>query len=137
MQARRETDGPTTRSADHAVRGSHRRDLVLGACSSDSDGRRLDTTETESDVGDLAPGSAAINIVDLAFEPTDDHGRRRSTDIAITNADTVDHTFTLDDGTVDEAVSAGQNVTVDRRSVGVGGVPLRDPPVDDGNPQVA
>lgn len=86
--------------------------LVLGACSSDSDGGDSDTTETESDVGDLAPGSAAINIVDLTFEPTTITVAAGSTDIAITNADTVDHTFTLDDDTVDAAVSAGQNITV-------------------------
>ncbi len=86
--------------------------LVLGACSSDSDGSDPDTTETESDVGDLAPGSAAINIVDLTFEPTTITVAAGSTDIAITNADTVDHTFTLDDDTVDAAVSAGQNITV-------------------------
>jgi plastocyanin len=84
--------------------------LVFGACSSDSDGG--DSDAPKSEVGDLAPGSAAINIVDLTFEPTTITVAAGSTDIAITNADTVDHTFTLDDDTVDEAVSAGQNVTV-------------------------
>ena len=34
------------------------------------------------------------------------------TEISITNADSVDHTFTLDDGSVDEAVAAGQTATV-------------------------
>lgn len=86
--------------------------LVLVACSSDPDGGDSDTPETESEVGDLAPGSAAINIVDLTFEPTTITVAAGSTDIAITNADTVDHTFTLDDDTVDTAVSAGQNITV-------------------------
>jgi plastocyanin len=86
--------------------------LVLGGCSSDPDGGDSDTSETESEIGDLAPGSAAINIVDLTFEPTTITVAAGSTDIAITNADTVDHTFTLDDDTVDAAVSAGQNITV-------------------------
>ena len=86
--------------------------LVLGACSSDSDGGDSDAPESESESGDLAPGSAAINIVDLTFEPTTITVAAGSTDIAITNADTVDHTFTLDDDTVDAAVSAGQNITV-------------------------
>ncbi len=86
--------------------------LVVGACSSDSGGGDSDATEAESEVGDLAPGSAAINIVDLTFEPTTITVAAGSTDIAITNADTVDHTFTLDNDTVDAAVSAGQNVTV-------------------------
>jgi plastocyanin len=86
--------------------------LVLAACSSDSDGGDSDAPESESEGGDLAPGSAAINIVDLTFEPTTITIAAGSTDIAITNADTVDHTFTLDDDTVDAAVSAGQNITV-------------------------
>ena len=86
--------------------------LVVGACSSDSGGGDSGATETESEVGDLAPGSAAINIADLTFEPTTITVAAGSTDIAITNADTVDHTFTLDNDTVDAAVSAGQNVTV-------------------------
>jgi len=86
--------------------------LVLGACSSDPDGGDSGTPETELEVGDLAPGSAAINIVDLTFEPTTITVAAGSTDIAITNADAVDHTFTLDDDTVDAAVSAGQNITV-------------------------
>ncbi|MDH5223742.1 MAG: cupredoxin domain-containing protein [Actinomycetota bacterium] len=84
--------------------------LVLGACSSDSGGDQSSTPVAEA--GDLAPGSAAINIVDLTFEPTSITVAPGSTDIAITNADSVDHTFTLDDGSVDETVSAGSNVTV-------------------------
>ena len=85
--------------------------LVAAGCSSDpSDEPSPVATDTES--GDLAPGSAAINIVDLTFEPTTLTVASGSTDIAITNADTVDHTFTLDDDTVDAAVSAGQNITV-------------------------
>lgn len=86
--------------------------LVAGACSSDSEGDDSDTTQTDQESGDLAPGSAAINIVDLTFEPTTITVAAGPTEVAITNADTVDHTFTLDDDTVDAAVAAGQNVTV-------------------------
>ena len=50
--------------------------------------------------------------MDLTFEPTTITVAAGSTDIAITNADTIDHTFTLDDDTVDQAVAAGENVTV-------------------------
>jgi plastocyanin len=91
--------------------------LVAGACSSDSgsdesgsDGSG--TTETDAGSGDLVPGSAAITIVDLTFEPTTITVASGSTTVVITNADSVDHTFTLDDDSVDAAVAAGQNVTV-------------------------
>jgi plastocyanin len=84
--------------------------LVLGACS--SNGGDGEGGEPIAEAGDLAPGSAAINIVDLAFEPTTITVAPGQTEIAITNADTVDHTFTLDDGAVDEPISAGQNATV-------------------------
>jgi plastocyanin len=84
--------------------------LVAGACSSggDDDG----ATETDAEAGDLAPGSAAINIVDLTFEPTQVTVAPGQTEVALTNADTTDHTFTLDDGSVDEEIAAGESTTV-------------------------
>jgi plastocyanin len=85
--------------------------LATAACSSD-DGDEPTPAPTEEESGDLAPDSAAINIVDLTFEPTTITVAPGSTDIAITNADTVDHTFTLDDDSVDQPVAAGENVTV-------------------------
>ncbi|HET6715295.1 MAG TPA: cupredoxin domain-containing protein [Actinomycetota bacterium] len=86
--------------------------LAVGACSGDSDGGGSETSETDAEVGDLAPGSAAVNIVDLTFEPTTITVAAGSTDIAITNADSTDHTFTLDDDTVNQPVAAGEKVTV-------------------------
>lgn len=85
--------------------------LVAAGCSSDSSDEPS-SAATDAESGDLTPGSAAINIVDLTFEPTTLTVAAGSTDIAITNADTVDHTFTLDDDSVDQAVAAGENVTV-------------------------
>jgi plastocyanin len=85
--------------------------LVAAGCSSDS-GDEPSPTATDAESGDLTPGSAAINIVDLTFEPTTLTVAAGSTEIAITNADTVDHTFTLDDDSVDQPVAAGENVTV-------------------------
>ena len=85
--------------------------LVAAGCSSDS-GDEESPGPTDEESGDLAPGTVAINIVDLTFEPTTITVASGETDIAITNADTVDHTFTLDDDSVDQAVAAGENVTV-------------------------
>jgi plastocyanin len=84
--------------------------LVAGACSGDS-GEGGDATETDAG-GDIAPGSTTISIADLTFEPTTLSVASGQTEISITNADSVDHTFTLDDGSVDEAVAAGQSATV-------------------------
>lgn len=84
--------------------------LLAAACSSDGDDGT--TTETDAESGDLAPGSAAIGIVDLTFEPTEVTVAPGETEVAITNSDSTDHTFTLDDGSVDEEIAAGESVTV-------------------------
>lgn len=62
--------------------------------------------------GGAVPDTATLSIADLAFEPSTLPIAAGSTDITITNADTTNHTFTLDDGSVDQPVDAGQTVTV-------------------------
>ena len=62
--------------------------------------------------GGLTPDTAALSIADLTYEPSTLPIAAGSTDITITNADTTDHTFTLDDGSVDQAVDVGETVTV-------------------------
>jgi plastocyanin len=64
------------------------------------------------------PHTAALSIADLAFEPSTLPIAAGSTEITITNADTTNHTFTLDDGAVDQPVDAGQTekVTVEAES---------------------
>jgi plastocyanin len=83
--------------------------LLTAACGG---GDETTDTPTDQETGDLAPGSAAITIADLTFEPSTLTVASGSTEIAVTNADSTDHTFTLDDGSVDEALSPGQSVTV-------------------------
>jgi plastocyanin len=83
--------------------------LVAGACSSgDDDG----STPADTGSGEVVPGTAALGIADLAFEPSTLTVASGSSDVTITNADSTDHTFTLDDGSVDQAVGAGETVTV-------------------------
>ena len=87
--------------------------MLAGACSGDDDGGDdSTTTETDAESGDLAPGSAAIGIADLAFEPSEVTVAPGETEVAITNADSTAHTFTLDDGSIDEEIAAGESVTV-------------------------
>jgi plastocyanin len=62
--------------------------------------------------GGLVPDTAVLSIADLTFEPSTLPIAAGSTDITISNADTTNHTFTLDDGSVDQPVDAGQTVTV-------------------------
>ena len=82
--------------------------LTMAACSSGGD-----EEPTTGEDGDVLPGTAALAIADLAFEPSDvARCVRGTTEIAITNSDTVDHTFTLDNGGVDEPIPAGETVTV-------------------------
>lgn len=58
------------------------------------------------------PTTAAVGIADAAFEPSILTIASGRTDITVTNADAAAHTFTLDDGSVDEAVPAGGSTTV-------------------------
>ncbi|MGZ8629535.1 MAG: cupredoxin domain-containing protein [Actinomycetota bacterium] len=81
--------------------------LLVAACG----GGDSESSTPEPESGDLAPGSAAISMVDLAFEPTVVTVAPGSTEIALTNADSTDHTFTLDDGSVDVAIAAGEKTT--------------------------
>jgi plastocyanin len=85
--------------------------LAIGAsaCGGGDDDAPADGGDTG---GGLVPDTATLSIADLAFEPSTLPIAAGSTDITITNADTTNHTFTLDDGSVDQAVDAGETVTV-------------------------
>ena len=81
--------------------------ITGAACSSGGD-----EGPTTGQDGDVLPGTAAIGIADLAFEPSTLSVARGNTEITITNSDTTDHTFTLDSGDVDEPIPAGETVKV-------------------------
>ena len=86
--------------------------LVAGGCSSDDDGGGTVESSSADTGGDVVPGSAAIGIANTAFAPTTLPVASGSTEITITNADAVDHTFTLDDMSVNETIAAGGSATV-------------------------
>jgi plastocyanin len=83
--------------------------LVVAGCSSSSDSEPSGGSDTG---GGVAPDTATLSIADLTFEPATLPIAAGSTDITIANADSTNHTFTLDDGSVSEPVDAGQTVTV-------------------------
>jgi plastocyanin len=95
--------------------------LVVAACSGDDDGGgTTDTTggATGGATGATETGSGGggttITIAGFAFDP-DTITVSGPTKVTITNNDSATHTFTLDDGSVDETVEPGatETVTVD------------------------
>jgi len=80
--------------------------LVLAACGGS------DTSSTAPTSDGVVPTTAAIGIADLAFEPSTLTVASGTTTITVTNSDTVTHTFTLDDDSVDETIEPGQSVDV-------------------------
>jgi len=89
--------------------------LVVAACSSDDDGGgTTDTTGgatgTTAETGS-GGGGTTITIAGFAFDP-DTITVSGPTEVTVTNDDSTTHTFTLDDGSVDETVEPGKTVTV-------------------------
>ena len=94
--------------------------LVVAACSSDDEGGG--TTGTTGTTGGATGatetgsggGGTTITIAGFAFDP-DTITVSGPTEVTITNDDSATHTFTLDDGSVDETVEPGatETVTVD------------------------
>ena len=88
--------------------------LVVAACSSDDGGGTTDTTGgvtgTTAETGSSG-GGTTITIAGFAFDP-DTITVSGPTEVTITNDDSATHTFTLDDGSVDETVEPGATKTV-------------------------
>jgi plastocyanin len=94
--------------------------LVVAACSSDDGGGG--TTGTTGTTGGATGatetgsggGGTTITIAGFAFDP-DTITVSGPTEVTITNNDSATHTFTLDDGSVDETIEPGatETVTVD------------------------
>jgi plastocyanin len=92
--------------------------LVVAACSSDDDGGGT-TDTTGGATGTTAEtasggGGTTITIAGFAFDP-DTITVSGPTEVTVTNDDSTTHTFTLDDGSVDQTVEPGatETVTVD------------------------
>jgi plastocyanin len=69
-------------------------------------------------------GGADLTIVDFGFSPTELSVTEGQT-IAITNTGGVSHTFTTDDGAVDQTISSGETVDVKLTGVTSGGFHCR------------
>jgi plastocyanin len=89
--------------------------LVVAACSSDDGGGTTGTTGDATGATETGSGGGTtITIAGFAFDP-DTITVSGPTEVTITNNDSTTHTFTLDDGSVDETIDPGatETVTVD------------------------
>ena len=90
--------------------------LVVAACSSDDNGGGT-TATTGGATGSTAAtgggggGGTTITIAGFAFDP-DTITVSGPTEVTITNNDSTTHTFTLDDGSVDQTMDPGATETV-------------------------
>ena len=76
----------------------------------DRDDRRRDR-QPPAATGGGGGGGTTITIAGFAFDP-DTITVSGPTEVTVTNEDSTTHTFTLDDGSVDETVEPGATVTV-------------------------
>ena len=82
--------------------------IVFAACSSDDGGDGGGETGAETGA---TGGENAIVIEGFAFNPST-ITVSGPTEFTITNNDSASHTFTLDDGSIDEEIGAGESTTV-------------------------
>lgn len=100
--------------------------LLAASCGGDDDTPPADNggsaTESPSDGGD--GGGADLTMVDFGFSPTDLSVTEGQT-ITVTNIGETSHTFTTDDGAVDETVGPGESVDITLTGVASGGFHCR------------
>jgi plastocyanin len=85
--------------------------LVVAACSSDDDGGGTTDTTGGATAETGSGGGTTIAIAGFAYDPST-ITVSGPTEVTVTNEDSAAHTFTLDDGSVDETLDAGATVTV-------------------------
>ena len=85
--------------------------LVLAACGGDDDGGDETGGDTAATGATDTGGGTSITIADFAFDPST-ISVSGPTEITITNDDSAAHTFTLDDGSVDQEIAGGESATV-------------------------
>jgi plastocyanin len=81
---------------------------VLAGCGGDDGG---EGTTGETATGATGGGGTAITIQGFAFDPATLQVSGETT-LSISNEDGAAHTFTLDDGSVDQEIPAGESVEV-------------------------
>jgi len=89
--------------------------VVLAACGGDDGGGGTTASDTggggATATGGGGGGATSITIKDFAFNPST-LTLSGPTDVTITNDDSASHTFTTDDGGIDQEIGSGETVTV-------------------------
>ena len=90
--------------------------LVAAACSSSSSSTTSSTTTSSAPAtgggGGGGGSTATINIADFAFDPSSVDVSAGKVTVTVTNNDSTTHTFTLDDGSSDTELPAGDSETI-------------------------
>jgi len=85
------------------------------ACSSDSSepagGAQTSASEPTDSTSTPAAAAGALSIVDFAFDPPDVLAGEGGA-LTVTNNGETSHTFTMDDGSIDEELAPGDSVDV-------------------------
>jgi plastocyanin len=100
--------------------------LIAASCGGDEtppDENGGSPTESPTDGGD-GGGGADLTVVDFGFSPTELSVTEGQT-ITVTNFGEASHTFTTDDGAIDESVGPGDTVQVDLTGAASGGFHCR------------
>lgn len=104
---------------------------LLAACGGeDDDGQggsptaTATETETPTETGTEGGGGPDLTMIDFGFSPTDLTVSEGDT-ITVANIGEVSHTFTTEDGSVDETVGPGDEVEVPLEGVSSGGFHCR------------
>jgi plastocyanin len=85
--------------------------LVLGLVAAGCGGDEGNGDDGGADTGG-GGGATSITIADFAYDPSTVTVSSGSTEIEVSNQDDTDHTFTLDDDSVDQEIAAGESATV-------------------------
>jgi plastocyanin len=102
--------------------------LLAASCGDDTPadqggGSPSEPSETESPA-DGGGGGADLTIVDFAFSPTD-LSVTEGQSITVTNNGSTSHSFTTDDGAIDETIGEGETVDITLTGVTSGGFHCR------------
>ena len=84
--------------------------LILALVAASCGGDEGNGGEGGADTG--GGGATSITIAGFAYDPSTVTVSSGATEIEITNEDDTDHTFTLDDDSVDQEIAAGETATV-------------------------
>jgi len=84
--------------------------LTAAACSSSSSSSSSSTATSPAAGG--GGNTATITVANFAFDPSSVDVSSGKVTLTVTNNDTTEHTFTLDDGSSDTPLPAGETQTI-------------------------